>query len=82
MPTNIPDVIGTRAPQRRGGRVLELLDVNFVGCGVIIVLHPKHRRAEQVIVIGQLRIPDSMNLLTPTDRLVGSKRIDLFEEVR
>ncbi len=81
VPTDVADIIGTGTPQRRGGRLLELLDMYFIRSGIVIVLHPKHRRSKQVIVIGQLRIPNGMDLFAATNGFVGAQCVNWFEKV-
>ena len=55
------------------------MNINFIKSAITIVLYPKGRRTEQLIVLDQLHVADSMNFLTPLDHLIGAVRVNVFD---
>jgi hypothetical protein len=79
--TNIAQVIGTAATERKGAGVFIFLDVNFVEGGVVIVFHPKGNRAHQFIMFQEFHVTDGVDLLPPADDLIGSVIVHKFQQV-
>ena len=56
-----------------------MMDVDLIKSAVTIIFYPKGSGPEQFIVLDQLYIANSMDLLSPFDHLVGAVRVNVFD---
>jgi hypothetical protein len=79
MPADIPEVIWAAAPDGKGPRVLILLDMDFVECGVVVILHPECHGAQQLIMFNEFHVADGMDFFAPADDFVCAVVVNKFQ---
>ena len=81
VPAYIAQIIRAATPQCHRFGIGIFLNVHFIKCAVIVVLHPKNNRTGQFIVFYQFNKSELINFFSSSDNLFGAIIINMLDDM-